>query len=231
MSNDQFASWLAQTALFHDVGENGLLLLAERAVSANYKKGQLIFQEGDRAEGLFVVVEGAVKITVMSPDGDQMVLSTLSPVETFGEVSLLDGRTRSATAEALQDTRVLVITREAFLTVLAKDQHLVEAVFRALGELLRRLTQRAADFVFLDLHGRVAKLLIEMGERRGDKVGDDVTLDLQMTQSDLAAMVGGSRQSVNQILRSFEERGYVEITGRKLVIKRPDSLRHRAGLS
>jgi CRP-like cAMP-binding protein len=231
MSTEQVMAVLAESVLFKDVGDNALRLLAERASSAGYKKGQLIFQEGDQAESLFVVIEGMVKITVMSPDGEQMVLTTLGPQDTFGELALLDGRPRSATAEVLKDTRVLAITREAFLTVLEKDRRLVEAVFSTLGELLRRLTQRAADFVFLDLHGRVAKLLIDMSERRGEAEGDDVTLDLQLTQSDLAAMVGGSRQSVNQILRAFEERGYIEITGRHLVIKRLAALRRRAGFS
>jgi CRP-like cAMP-binding protein len=230
MTTEEMMAALAQSALFKDVGDNALRLLAERAASARYGKGQLIFQEGDRAEALFILIEGAVKITVMSLDGEQMVLTTLGPHDIFGELALLDGKPRSATAEVLQDTRVLAITREAFLTVLEKDRRLVETVFQSLGELLRRLTQRAADFVFLDLHGRVAKLLLELGQRRGEVEGENMTLDLQLTQSDIAAMVGGSRQSVNQILRAFEERGYIDITGRHLVIKRPDSLRRRAGL-
>ena len=178
-----------------------------------------------------MVVEGTVKISVVSSDGDEMLLTTLTPFDTFGELALLDGGPRSASAEALQETRVLSITREAFLAVLDADRRFVEKMFTSLGALLRRLTQRTADFVFLDLHGRVAKLLVDLATDRGQPVGDDVSLDLGLTQSNLASMVGGSRQSVNQILRSFEDRGYLEISGRHIVVKRLEELRRRAHLT
>jgi CRP-like cAMP-binding protein len=95
---------------------------------------------------------------------------------------------------------------------------------------LRRLTEQAADLVFLDLHGRMAKLLVGMAEDRGTKEGVELVLDLHMTQTDLAGMVGGSRQSVNQILRSFERRGYLELRGRQIRLKQPELLRRRAHL-
>jgi len=230
MSLDRNIAHLAKAPMFSDIGENAQRLLAERAIATTYRKGQLIFQEGEQGDAVYIVVEGTVKISVVSPDGDEMLLTTLTPFDTFGELALLDGGPRSASAEALQETRVLSISREAFWVVLEADRKFVEKMFMSLGALLRRLTQRAADFVFLDLHGRVAKLLVDLA---GDKSqpGDEVSLDLQLTQSDLASMVGGSRQSVNQILRSFEDRGYLEISGRHIVLKSLEALRRRAHLS
>lgn len=229
MNPDQAASYLKQTRLFGDLDPEALARLADRAIERTYKKGQLIFYQGDPAEALFVVIEGRIKVVVVNEEGDEMLLVTLQPVDVFGEVALIDGEPRSASAETLEPARLLVLTRTTFLEALKESPAMSESLLRSLGAVLRRLTEQAADLVFLDLHGRVAKLLVGLAEKTQEG-GNGVELDLHLTQSDLASMVGGSRQSVNQILRSFERRGYVEMHGRKLILKAPDQLRKRAGL-
>lgn len=226
---DQAVSYLRKTRLFGDLDPDALARLADRAIERTYKKGQLIFYQGDPAEALFVVIEGRVKVVVVSEEGDEMLLVTLQPVDVFGEVALIDGEPRSASAETLELTRVLVLTRATFLEALRQSPAMTEPLLRSLGAVLRRLTEQTADLVFLDLHGRVAKLLVGLAEKN-EAGEDDIELDMNLTQSDLASMVGGSRQSVNQILRSFERRGYLEMKGRKLIIKAPDLLRKRANL-
>lgn len=229
MNTEQAASYLKETTLFGDLAPDALARLAEHTIERTYKKGQLIFYQGDPAEALFVVIEGRVKVVVVSEEGAEMLLVTLQPVDVFGELALIDGEARSASAETLEPTKLLVLTRATFLRALQESPAMTESLLRSLGAVLRRLTEQAADLVFLDLHGRVAKLLIGLADKDG---GSDnvIELDLHLTQSDLANMVGGSRQSVNQILRSFERRGYVEVHGRKLILKDPDSLRKRARL-
>jgi CRP/FNR family transcriptional regulator, cyclic AMP receptor protein len=226
---EQAAAYLKQTRLFMDLEPAALTRLADRAIERTYKKGQLIFYQGDPAEALFVVIEGRVKVVVVNEAGDEMVLVTLQPVDVFGEVALIDGEPRSASAETLEQTRVLVLTRTTFLEALRESPAMTESLLRSLGAVLRRLTEQTADLVFLDLHGRVAKLLLGLAEKT-DSSGEGAELDLHLTQSDLASMVGGSRQSVNQILKSFERRGYVDLQGRKLILKAPELLRKRAGL-
>lgn len=230
MRLEQAVSLLGTTRLFAGLREDALRQLAERAIERSYRKGQLIFYQGDVGESLFVVVHGSVKVFVTSEEGDEMVLVTLQTPETFGELALIDGGTRSASAETLEPTSLLAITRSSLLELLRSDPALVDSLLRSLGGVVRRLTEQASDLVFLDLHGRVAKLLLGLAEERGRHHGGDTVLDLHMTQSDLAAMVGGSRQSVNQILHAFERRGYLEFEGRKVVLKRPELLRRRANL-
>jgi CRP-like cAMP-binding protein len=191
----------------------------------------LVFAEGDEGEALFVILEGQVKVFVTSEDGLEMVLVTLGPSDSFGELSLIDGAPRSASAEALEPTRILGLGRRALLDLLPGDPRLAEALLRSLGSLVRRLTEQAADLVFLDLHGRVAKLLLALADRDGHPEGDKTVLDLHVTQTDLAGMVGGSRQSVNQILHAFERRGYLELQGRTVVLNEVEPLRRRAGVS
>lgn len=229
MNTEQAGRLLAQTQLFGGLDDEARLKLATRATRRNYSKGQLIFYQGDLAGSLFVMIEGLVKVYVTSEDGDEMVLVTLRPPDVFGEVALLDGGPRSASAEALENSIVLEVGREPFLTALHENRAMMESLLTSMGGVLRRLTEQAADLVFLDLHGRVAKLLLGMLDP-ADPGETPAELDLHITQTDLAKMVGGSRQSVNQILRTFERRGYVELQGRKVVVKEPAGLRRRAGL-
>jgi CRP/FNR family transcriptional regulator, cyclic AMP receptor protein len=230
MKLETIATHLAATRLFGELDPAALSSLAERAVERTYKKGQLLVYQGDSGDSLFVIIEGLVKVMVTSEEGEEMVLVTLRPSDTFGELSLVDGGPRSASAEAVEPTRVLIITRAILLELLGDHPSLTDSLLRSLGSLARRLTEQAADLVFLDIHGRMAKLLLSMADERGKQTEGGVVLDLNLTQADLAAMVGGSRQSVNQTLRSFESRGYLEIEGRSITLRKPDELRRRAGL-
>jgi CRP-like cAMP-binding protein len=159
-----------------------------------------------------------------------MVLTTISPPGMLGEIALLDGGPRSATAEAVEETTVLTLSRTAFLDVLRDNPSLAEPLLRSLGNLVRRLSEQASDFVFLDLPGRVAKVLVRLAEDSGPEVAG-VPVEVAVTQGRLAEMAGGSRQSINQILQSFQQRGLIEVQGRRVLICRPEQLRRRGGLS
>jgi CRP-like cAMP-binding protein len=231
MNPERAARFLGATELFEGLDPTTLQHVAERCVDRTYKKGQLIFHQGDPGTTLFLVVEGLVKVLVPSIEGGEMVLVTVAPPETFGEIALVDGGTRSASAEAAEETRVIALQRTTMLELLEEHPELTDALLTSLGKIIRRLTEQTSDLVFLDLHGRVAKLLMRLAEEGGEETPDGIVLDLHLTQTDLASMVGGSRQSVNQILRAFEGRGYLEVTGRTIVIKQPDVLRRRAGVA
>ena len=230
MKAERAIELLGRASLFHELPPEKLALLAERTTTRRYRRGQLIFQQGEPAHSLYLVAEGAVKVFLTSTEGDTVILVTLAPGEAFGELALVDGNPRSASAEALQDTVALELGRDAFLTTMAEEPRVAEAVIATLGSILRRLTEQAADLVFLDLHGRIAKLLLQMAGDTGKETSDGVELDLLLTQSEIASMVGGSRQSVNQVLRSFERRGYIDVQGKTIVVKEPEKLSRRAAL-
>jgi CRP/FNR family cyclic AMP-dependent transcriptional regulator len=228
MRLERASSVLGAAELFANLEPEILKVLGERALERRFRRGQLIFGEGDPGDSLFVVVEGLVKVYVTSDEGEEMVLITLRAGDTFGELALIDGQPRSASAQALEETTTLMVTREVVLELMRAHPTLAESLLASLGALVRRLTEQAADLVFLDLHGRVAKLLVHFAAEQGQE--GEAILDLHLTQSDLAAMVGGSRQSVNQILGAFEKRGYLELRGRTILLKRMDLLSRRAGL-
>jgi CRP/FNR family cyclic AMP-dependent transcriptional regulator len=230
MRTEAAVALLRRTRLFAELREDTLRALADRSVERSYPRHGRLFYQGDPGSGLYVLASGLVKVVVTSEDGEEMVLVTLGPGDAFGELSIVDGGPRSASAEALEPTVALVITREVLLDLATRDSGLTEALLRTLGALLRRLTEQASDLVFLDLPGRMAKLLAVLAAERGSETPEGIELDANLTQTDLAGMVGASRQSVNQILQGFARRGYLQVRGRRIVIHRLDLLRRRAGL-
>ena len=230
MRTEASVELLRRTRLFAGLSEPTLRALAERALERSFPRHSRLFYQGDPGTGLFVVASGMVKVVVTSEDGEEMVLVTLGPGDALGELSVVDGGPRSASAEALEPTVALMITRPVLLDLATRDRALTEALLHTLGGLLRRLTEQASDLVFLDLPGRMAKLLVGLAAERGLETPEGVELDANLTQSDLAGMVGASRQSVNQLLQGFARRGYLQVRGRRIVVHRLDLLRRRAGL-
>jgi CRP/FNR family cyclic AMP-dependent transcriptional regulator len=227
------ADLLGRTTLFSGLRFDQRLLLAGSCVERSYKRGHLVFCEGDPGDALFVIAAGQVKIFVTSEQGDEMVLVTLREPDVFGELALVDGGPRSASAEALRALQLVVLARSTFYTMLEGNMPLIESLMKAIGQQFRRVSDQTADFMFLDLHGRVAKLLVRFMQHEAAAAERDaasVELDLGLTQRELASMVGGSRQSISQILHAFERRGSIEIRGRNIVIKDVDGLLRRAGM-
>lgn len=224
------ASLLRETEIFAAIDPAAAAEVAKRMVRRTFRRGQPLFHQGDPGDALYVIVDGSVAVVVSSENGDRMVLTTLHPPDVLGEIALLDGGHRSASAEAVEETVTLMLSRAAFLDLMKEHPPLVDSLLRALGTLVRRLSEQASDFVFLDLPGRVAKVLLRLAEDAGPAV-PGVPVEVAVTQGRLAEMAGGSRQSVNQILQTFQQRGLLELQGRRVLIAQPDQLRRRAGLA
>ena len=227
MTAEDNGQLLANSPLFADLDAKTLTGLGERAVRRTLEKGRTIFYQGDPGDTLFVVAEGLVKVWVSSGDGSEMVLATLRPPESFGELSAVSGVARSASATTLEPTVVVSLDRATLLDAVHRQPGLADGLLHAVGELARRVTEQASDLVFLDLAGRVAKRLVLLADRDGRADGEATMLALPLTQSELGEMVGGSRQSVNQILKTFESRGFLELRGREVAILQLESLRRR----
>lgn len=195
-------------------------------VPCTYRKGQVLFEQDDPGDSLIVLKRGAVAVYRSSSAGERALLTVLRPPDVFGEVSLLDGSARSTSAAAIEDCTALALSRVAFLELVHSNPTILDAVMRSLGALIRRLTEQNADHVFLDLPGRVAKALVRLA---GDSQAPMVTIELN--QSQLAEMAGGSRQSVNQAIGSFAGRGWLRTEGRRIVVTDLPALRRRAGMS
>ena len=218
---------LRGTELFSGLDDPTLAELAQRMGERTYPKGDIVFHEGDLGDRLFIVAEGLVKIFLTSPDGEEMVLSVVGPSGVFGELALIHRGQRSASARALEKTRLVSLEQEAFIGLLAEHPEMTRTVLSALGDLLESTLTQVADLVFLDLPGRVAKVLLRIAEEQGD---ENEVVRLEVSQTDLARMVGGSRPAVNQLLKRFESRGYVGGQDRNTMKLDTTALRRRAAL-
>ncbi|HEV7757201.1 MAG TPA: Crp/Fnr family transcriptional regulator [Mycobacteriales bacterium] len=223
---DGGADALVGVEMFAGLDAEARTRVASIAVPRHFRRGQLLFVEDDPGESLLVLRRGAVSVFRTAASGERALLSVVRPPGVLGEVSLLDGAPRSASAEALEDTTALALSRSAFLDLVHAHPRILDAVMRSFGALVRRLTDQTADHVFLDLAGRVAKTLVRLA---GDTTAPLVTIELNQTQ--LAEMAGGSRQSINQALGTFAQRGWLHTEGRRIVVTDLAALRRRAGMS
>jgi CRP-like cAMP-binding protein len=218
---DEAISTLRSTELFGLLADDALRSILERSETQDFDPDQTIFQQGDEGTALYVLEEGSVRI--VSSDGT--MLATLGPPATFGELALMDQR-RTATAQAIERTRVRAIPRDRFVILMREHPAVSDAIYRAVGALLKRVLDRTSDTVFLDVHGRVAKLLLERAQQ-GDRPGE---LALVPTEAGLSEEIGAAPATVHQILTTFEERGYLQMRSDRIVITEPELLARRAGL-
>jgi CRP/FNR family cyclic AMP-dependent transcriptional regulator len=230
VQTDSVAAALQQTAILGELHDSALRELAQVCLQRTYRRGQFLWYEGDSGDYLVVIVRGLVKVTVTSPRGDEMLLVTLGPSEVVGELSVIDGGARSASVVALTPTTGIVIGRAPLIALMQRSPELLDVLLRSMGALVRRLTERATDLVFLDLAARVAKLLLREAERRSGEQQQGALVDLGLTQTELAQMVGASRPAVNRVLQSLAARGLISINGHEIIINNLTALRRRAGL-
>jgi CRP-like cAMP-binding protein len=195
------AEALATVPMFTGLDESALETLGRTMRTRRFKRGEVIFHRGDPGDALFVVISGAVKISLPSEAGDEAILATLRSGDFFGELALLDGAPRSASAAALEPTETLVLPRDRFRELVAAQPAIRDALLAALAGELRRLTVHVEELHFLDIAGRLAARLVHLCEEQGRTAADGaIRLDAPLTQTDLASMVGCTRQSVNKLL-------------------------------
>lgn len=216
---DQHEQLIRDLPLLARLPEEDLRALASRGRVRTYSAGSIIFREGDTGDSLHIVIEGRVRVTVLSPSGEEATLALLGPGESCGELSLVDGRPRSASAIASQATKTLVVTRNDFLRWLSERPRAAFALLETLSLRMRRTDEALADLAFMDLSHRLAKRLLDLAAHHPGRVR------LRITQSELAAMLGVSRESVNRQLNVFAREGWVALSRGSVTLKDPVALR------
>ena len=219
---------LAQAPLFAALDADAAEALEGATRNRRFRRGDIVFAEGDPGDALYVVVEGKVKIFRTSPDGRENMLAVLGPGEMFGELSLFDPGPRTATVAAITDATLASLAHDALRPWLAGRPELGVQLLRALAQRLRRTNEAMADLVFSDVPGRVAKTLLDLADRFGTPVPEGVRVTHDLTQEELAQLVGASRETVNKALSEFASRGWIRLDGRAVLLMDQERLAHRA---
>jgi CRP-like cAMP-binding protein len=213
---------LAGTDFFAEADPEILDQLAAAGTERQLVRGDILFEEGDPPDALYVVTRGRIAIAIANPiDRRESVVALMEPGDLFGDLGMLDDRPRSAMARALEPSAVLAIPFEPVLRMFDEHPRLLWNVTRMLAQRLRAMDEALADSVFLDVTGRTAKRLLELAD------GSD-QFTLPVTQEELAGMVGASRERVNKAIASFIRLGWLEQRDRQYTITQRDRLELRA---
>lgn len=220
MADATMVQRLRRLPLFARLSDVELADLAERTRLKPFRRTEVIFRKDDPGTHLYLVLDGAVKISLPSEFGQEALVAIMRPGEFFGELALFDRAPRSATAVALEDTRAAMLGADDFLAFLERHPGAVRVVLEALARTVRRLSGRVEDLTFLDVPSRVAKYLLDLSHANEA----EEPLELSLTQDELAAFVGASRVSVNRVLGDLERREIVGVHRRRITIKDADRL-------
>jgi CRP/FNR family transcriptional regulator, cyclic AMP receptor protein len=197
---------LATIPFFSGLDPEALERVASGMRARRFRRGEVIFHIGDPGDALFVIVEGEVKISLPSETGEEAILATLGAGDVFGELALLDGAPRSASATALSATEIVLLPRDRFRELIATEAGVRDALLASIAGELRRRTTHVEELHFLDITGRLAARLVRLSQEGGTRLPDGgIRLRTNLTQGDLAAMVGCTRQSVNKLLGQFTD--------------------------
>jgi CRP/FNR family transcriptional regulator len=192
------------------------------------ERGDVLFHEGESGDTLYVIREGKIKLGRSSSDGRENLVAILGPGEMFGELSLFDPGPRTMTATAVAETQLMGLGNDSLTGLLTGRPEVAKALLAALAQRLRRTNEHLADLVFTDVPGRVAKALLDLAERFGRPVESGVMVSHDLTQEELAQLVGASRETVNKALADFAGRGWLKLEARAVLLLDVDRLRRRA---
>ncbi|HLR58001.1 MAG TPA: Crp/Fnr family transcriptional regulator [Beutenbergiaceae bacterium] len=214
--------------LFAELNDQSYLAVRERMQESTYRRGEEIFREGTPGDRLYVIGAGKVKLGHTAPDGREHLLAILGPGEILGEVSLYDPGPRTATATALAKTVVVELQHTDLLRVLDARPEISQHLLRSLAIRLRRTNDKVSDLIFSDVPGRVARSLLELGARFGQQTERGLRVTHDLTQEELAQLVGATRETVNKALAEFSSRGWLQLDGRSVILLDIPKLRRRA---
>ncbi len=222
------ARMLSTTPLLRELSEDDRNSITPHTHVVTLRRGDRLYDEGDIDDQLYVVIEGKVKLTRTSSDGREVLVRVQGPGDMFGELAMFDPTYRTSNASAVTDARLAAIAHDDLRQVLADRPAIALLLLRELAQRLRIITDANTNLIFTDVPGRVAKALLELSDKFGTQQPDGILVSHDLTQEELAQLVGASRETVNKALADFAARGWIQLSAKSVVLLDPDRLRRRA---
>ncbi|HJT03520.1 MAG TPA: Crp/Fnr family transcriptional regulator [Pseudonocardiaceae bacterium] len=219
---------LARAGIFQGVDPSAVQDLRAALEPVRFPRAHVIFAEGELGDRLYIVLSGKVKIGRRSPDGRENLLAVFGPSDMFGELSIFDPGPRTSTATTVTEVQAVTMDRTALREWIAKRPEIAEQLLRVIARRLRRTNNMLADLIFTDVPGRVAKALLQLAHDFGTQEGGMLRVTHDLTQEEIAQLVGASRETVNKALADFAHRGWLRLEGKSVLILEPQRLVRRA---
>jgi CRP-like cAMP-binding protein len=219
---------LTKAPLFAELDDGSAEALEQAMGTLRLSKGEILFREGETEDRLYVVVAGKIKLGRSGSAGRENLLAVLGPGQMFGELSVFDPGPRSTTATAVTAVEVRTLEHDELMRWIEGHPEVARSLLGQLAARLRRANDVVADLVFSDVPGRVAKQLLELARRFGDRKDDGVHVHHDLTQEELAQLVGASRETVNKALADFAARGWIRLEPRSVTLLDVERVERRA---
>ena len=210
---------LHRVPAFSSLTENQLTVLAASVGSHTFERGETIFHQGSEGNVLYIVVSGQVRIYTNSPTGQELTIKIFRDNDFFGEMALLDGQPRAASAEAMAKTHTLTLHRAAFLHTINTCPPIAAAILEVMAARLRQSNAYAEQLASVPASQRVVHYLCELaGQRSHEQAPGNAQITLNLTQHNLASLSGTTRETVNRVLSGLRDQGYVRVERRQIVV-------------
>jgi CRP/FNR family cyclic AMP-dependent transcriptional regulator len=220
----QTVDFLATVPLLGGLDRGELSRLAELCRERAYPKGSIIVFEDDPGDSFFIVRKGRVKVVLVGEDGREVILSVLGVSDHFGELSLIDGQPRSAHVISMEDASLIILRREDFRRRVEASPTVAWALLNELSRRLRKADDQIGGLVLLDVHGRIARLLLD--EATASVTAP--TIAKQLTHQTIAQMIGASRETVSRAMKDFQDRGLITVQRRQITLANRPALEQLA---
>jgi CRP/FNR family cyclic AMP-dependent transcriptional regulator len=225
-SGEETAALLARTEVFADLSQRELDEVAQVAVPRSWGRGEVIFREGDPGDTCYLIQDGAVILTREHQDGRMIALAELRAGGMFGELAMFRGETRSATAEAIEDTTAVALLAPDLQRLIKRNPDIASKLLAVLAERVRRTTERLLQQSFQTVAGRVASALLAQTVARQAEGAPEEEVLIQATQAEIAHLAGTSRESASRFLATLERAGVVTLGRGKVTVREPGRLRN-----
>lgn len=218
MNTEKLAAFFKEGTLFSNLTHEELSQLAQIVRERKFDRNQVIFYEGDLGGSLYIIASGTVKIVMMADDGREHILGLLHEGDFFGEISLIDGEPRSATAIAQDKVNIVMISREDFIRLLRENPEMSLKIMVTLCERLRKTDKHVESLAFLSAPGRVAQILLNWAEKEAPGQDKEISIPHKMTRQEFASIAGTSRETLTRVLMDFQDDGLIQLEKNKIVI-------------
>jgi CRP/FNR family transcriptional regulator, cyclic AMP receptor protein len=219
---------LTRAGIFQGVDPSAVQALSAALEPVTFPRAHIIFTEGEPGDRLYIILSGKVKLGRKSADGRENLLMVAGPSDMFGELSIFDPGPRTSTATTVTEVSAVTMDRAALRDWIAKRPEIAEQLLRVIARRLRRTNNMLADLIFTDVPGRVAKALLSLAQRFGTQEAGMLRVTHDLTQEEIAQLVGASRETVNKALADFAHRGWLRLEGKSVLILEPERMARRA---
>ncbi len=211
-------NYLKLIPLFSSLNDEELNVILRLSFRLKYPKKKIVFIENEEGDKLYIILKGSVKITKISESGEEIILAILHKGDFFGDMSLLDGKPRSATVISIEDSELLLINRYNFEKVLEKHPKIAFKLLIELTSRLRKADELIGNLAFMDVTGRIAGILLQLADEHGQKTDDGILIRSRPTHQAIANMVGASRETVTRVFKQLEDKKYIIMSGKDVTI-------------